>query len=360
VVQSTETGTAYLVKTTVSVSNNFTSITGAADSQWNSVTISSAATNTNLAATGLADGTYKVYAVDAAGNLSSASSNSVTVDTTAPTLSQVTAVFTNNDTTPSYTFSSNEAGTISYGGSCSSSTTSATTDNNTITFNTLSAGTYSNCTINVTDAAANTSDTLTINSFSVGAIILFNQTANYHINGTTPTKTKGQNLVSENTCSSSATSLGLTDSTIGVFASVTTDLKLFVTGGTTSRQVVSINNSLISDSWDELWDGAIDISLRSAGVVSSTNWWSGTKGDGTKPTPINNNGAGNCNNFSSYVGGALGNSGATSGISTDGGWGYTGNNSRLADNLIPNWIGEYPDVGCNEEHEIVCVAKPNF
>jgi hypothetical protein len=59
------------------------------DSQWNSVAISLANSDTNLPATGLADGTYKVYAVDAAGNLSSASSNSVTVvtDTTAPTVS---------------------------------------------------------------------------------------------------------------------------------------------------------------------------------------------------------------------------------------------------------------------------------
>ncbi|SVC26691.1 uncharacterized protein METZ01_LOCUS279545, partial [marine metagenome] len=96
VVQSTETGTAYLVKTTVSVSNNFTSITGAADSQWNSVAISLANTDTNLPATGLADGTYKVYAVDAAYNLSSASSNSVTVvtDTTAPTASVTAATIT--------------------------------------------------------------------------------------------------------------------------------------------------------------------------------------------------------------------------------------------------------------------------
>ena len=78
VVQSTETGTAYLVNTAVTVSN-LASITGAADNQSNSVAISSAATNTNLLATGLADGTYKVYAVDAAGNLSSASSNSVTL-----------------------------------------------------------------------------------------------------------------------------------------------------------------------------------------------------------------------------------------------------------------------------------------
>ena len=89
VVQSTETGTAYLVKTNVSVSNNYTSITGAIDSQWNSVAISLANTDTNLPATGLADGTYKCYAVDAAYNRSSASSNSVTVvtDSTSPTVS---------------------------------------------------------------------------------------------------------------------------------------------------------------------------------------------------------------------------------------------------------------------------------
>ena len=80
VVQSTETSTAYLVNTTVSVSN-LASITGAADNMSNSVAISLANTDTNLPATGLVDGTYKVYAVDAAGNLSSASSNSVTVVT---------------------------------------------------------------------------------------------------------------------------------------------------------------------------------------------------------------------------------------------------------------------------------------
>jgi len=82
VVQSTETGTAYLVNTTVSVSN-LASITVAADNKWNSVTISSADTYTYLTATGLVDGTYKVYVVDAAGNLSSASINSVTIVTAA-------------------------------------------------------------------------------------------------------------------------------------------------------------------------------------------------------------------------------------------------------------------------------------
>ena len=56
-----------------------------------------------------------------------------TTDTTAPVIAEVTAVTTpNTDTTPNYTFSSDEAGTISYGGSCSSGTTSATIGNNTI------------------------------------------------------------------------------------------------------------------------------------------------------------------------------------------------------------------------------------
>jgi len=91
-----------------------------------------------------------------------------TTDTTAPAIAEVTAVTTpTNDNTPNYTFSSTEAGTITYGGSCSSGTTSATSGNNTITFVTLSAGTYSNCTIIVTDSDGNASNTLAITSFTV-------------------------------------------------------------------------------------------------------------------------------------------------------------------------------------------------
>ena len=91
-----------------------------------------------------------------------------TTDTTAPVIAEVTAVTTpNTDTTPNYTFSSDEAGTITYGGSCSSGTTSATSGNNTITLVSLSTGTYSDCTITVTDAAGNVSSTLTLSSFTV-------------------------------------------------------------------------------------------------------------------------------------------------------------------------------------------------
>ena len=99
---------------------------------------------------------------------STTTDNDTTTDTTAATLAVVTAVTTpTNDTTPDYTFSSSEAGTITYGGSCSSSTTSATSGNNTITFNALAAGTYSNCTITVTDSAGNASSTLSVNTFVV-------------------------------------------------------------------------------------------------------------------------------------------------------------------------------------------------
>jgi hypothetical protein len=91
-----------------------------------------------------------------------------TTDTTAPVIAGVTVVTTPTiDSTPNCTFSSDEAGTITYGGSCSSVTTSATIGNNTITLSSLSVGTYSNCTIKVTDSAGNASNTLAIPSFTV-------------------------------------------------------------------------------------------------------------------------------------------------------------------------------------------------
>ena len=74
--------------------------------------------------------------------------SSVTVDLTSPTLTSVTPISDpTNDQTPNYTFSSLENVTLTYGGSCSSATTSITTGSNTITFDTLSEGTYSDCTI---------------------------------------------------------------------------------------------------------------------------------------------------------------------------------------------------------------------
>jgi len=87
-VRSTEIGTAYLVRTTVTVTN-LASITSASGAHWNSVSILTANTDTSLAATALDEGTYKVFAVDAAGNLSTASINSVIVDVTTPSVSSL-------------------------------------------------------------------------------------------------------------------------------------------------------------------------------------------------------------------------------------------------------------------------------
>ena len=90
------------------------------------------------------------------------------IDTTSPVIAEVTVVTTpTTDSTPNYTFSSTEAGSITYGGSCSSGTTSATSGNNTIFLVSLSIGTYSDCTTTVTDAAGNVSSSLTLTSFTV-------------------------------------------------------------------------------------------------------------------------------------------------------------------------------------------------
>jgi len=93
-------------------------------------------------------------------------------------LAEVTAITTPaTDTTPDYTFSSTESGTLTYGGSCSSSTTSAISGNNTITLNTLSVGTYADCTITVSKTmTTNKSETtlsgsLTITSFTVSSTL---------------------------------------------------------------------------------------------------------------------------------------------------------------------------------------------
>ena len=93
-------------------------------------------------------------------------------------LKEVTAITTpTTDTTPDYTFSSTESGTITYGGSCSSSTTSAISGNNTITLSSLSDGTYADCTIKVSitvttnKSVTNLSDSLTITSFTVSSAV---------------------------------------------------------------------------------------------------------------------------------------------------------------------------------------------
>ncbi len=123
----------------------------------------------------LPDGTYascSLTVTDISGNVSQALSiSSFTIDTTGPTLTEITPVTTpTNDTTPNYTFSSNETGWITYGGGCSSATNSAVVGSNTITFNALVDGVYSACTVRVIDALGNVSNVLTITSFTIDTI----------------------------------------------------------------------------------------------------------------------------------------------------------------------------------------------
>ncbi|WP_417618494.1 Ig-like domain-containing protein [Oceanisphaera sp.] len=87
-VQSSEAGTAYLVNSSVTVSE-LSDITGAADNLWNEATITEASTVTELAAAGLADGDYVLYTADEAGNLSAPSPVRMTVDATEPMVSSV-------------------------------------------------------------------------------------------------------------------------------------------------------------------------------------------------------------------------------------------------------------------------------
>ena len=76
--QSTEVGTAYLVKDTL-VITDVLSITHAADNLWNQVAVPMANTNTSMSTVGLSSGAYHMYATDAAGNLSLASSLGIVI-----------------------------------------------------------------------------------------------------------------------------------------------------------------------------------------------------------------------------------------------------------------------------------------
>lgn len=137
-------------------------------------TISPTGTYPNLTDSSAVNGNcyqYQYLVSDSVGNQAAyTSANTAKVDTAAPVVAQITAVASpTNDSTPNYVFSSTEAGTIAYGGDCSSGTTTAVSGNNTITFNTLSSATHGNCTIRVTDAAGNQSAILNVNSFTVDA-----------------------------------------------------------------------------------------------------------------------------------------------------------------------------------------------
>jgi hypothetical protein len=102
--------------------------------------------------------------------------STIYIDTSAPTLNELAPVPTpTNNQNPEYSFSSDETGTIGFGGACSSITTSAAVGNNTVTLTpsgggTFADGTYGDCAIVVTDLAGNASALLAVSSFTIDTI----------------------------------------------------------------------------------------------------------------------------------------------------------------------------------------------
>jgi hypothetical protein len=119
----------------------------------------------------LVDGTsYNMTAnvSDVAGNAATpVTSSSFLVDTSPPTLAVVTAItYHSSDTTPSFTFSSNQAGTITSTLAFTADQNTAVIGNNTITFVALGDGIYTGETVTVTDPNNNATE-LTIPEFII-------------------------------------------------------------------------------------------------------------------------------------------------------------------------------------------------
>ena len=89
VAQSNELGTLFLVKSTNSPTSRNAIMALPANERSNGTTVATINTNTNVPASMLTDGTYKIYAEDAAGNLSVASTNTVTIDAVTPFVGMV-------------------------------------------------------------------------------------------------------------------------------------------------------------------------------------------------------------------------------------------------------------------------------
>lgn len=95
-----------------------------------------------------------------------------------------------NDNTPSYSFFATEQVTLTFGGGCTSATTTAyASAPNSITFSALADGTYAACTIQATDGAGNASSVLTVSSFTVDTAAPVTSALNGTLSGITLTVT---------------------------------------------------------------------------------------------------------------------------------------------------------------------------
>ncbi|XOV78791.1 MAG: tandem-95 repeat protein [Aestuariibacter sp.] len=127
----------------------------------------------------LNEGTYSdcgAYLVDDAGNTGNTITlTSFEVDTTSPTIIEVTPVSSpTSDSTPDVVISLSEGGTLAVGGSCGSASEGAVSSG-TITIaltdtdnsSALASGAYNDCELSMTDAAGNVSSAITLNAFSI-------------------------------------------------------------------------------------------------------------------------------------------------------------------------------------------------
>jgi photosystem II stability/assembly factor-like uncharacterized protein len=264
-----------------------------------SSTTSATADNNTITLASLTERTYSdctIKVTDSAGNVSNTITlTSFIVDLTAATLIEVTAVTTpTDDNTPDYIFSSSEAGTITYGGSCSSSTTSATSGDNTITLATLSSGTYSDCTIKVTDSSGNESNTLTITSFTVvsgvfvavgqsGTIIRSTDNGSSWGNATSPTGTRLEGVAFGNntfvgvgyygtivrSTDNGSSFDNVTSGTGMLLSAVTFGNNTFVAVGGSGTQVNIVRSTDNGTTWDNVTSGTNE-DLLGAGFANNT------------------------------------------------------------------------------------------
>ncbi|CAC9539534.1 hypothetical protein, partial [uncultured Gammaproteobacteria bacterium] len=187
-VQSSETGTAYLVHSSVVVNVGTTQAmldTLALANKVNKVTIATANTATDLAATDLEDGVYRVYTVDIAGNVSTASTATVTIDTSSPT-APISLDLANEDDSGSSNSDNltKETSGLTISGTAEANATvelfNGTTSLGTVTANSsgnftldidLSAGSLHNVTAQATDAAGNVSDVSAVLAITVDTAV---------------------------------------------------------------------------------------------------------------------------------------------------------------------------------------------
>ncbi|PIR48896.1 hypothetical protein COU80_01800 [Candidatus Peregrinibacteria bacterium CG10_big_fil_rev_8_21_14_0_10_55_24] len=93
-------------------------------------------------------------------------SSAFTVDNKGPFLEETTAIGVTTDTTPTFTFTADEDGTLAYAGSCSGVLAVVASGTNTLDFDTLAEGDYTDCSLIATDTYGNTG-ALVIADFAV-------------------------------------------------------------------------------------------------------------------------------------------------------------------------------------------------